>query len=78
MVSIHLVWHRIDTSMRSKPRVSISPRWRPKPEMTWHPRSMPTGYRKTRRTEKPDVNSMHSVKRKYIVFSIIGYGIDHV
>ena len=52
---IHLVWHRIDTSMSSRPSASVSSRWRPKPEMTRHPRSMPAGL-------KNDVNSMRSVE----------------
>ena len=32
--------------------VSQSKGWRPKPEMTWQPRSIPAGHRKTRGTEK--------------------------
>ena len=51
-VWILLVWHRIDTFMRSRPSVSVSPRWRPKHEMTWHTRWVPAGHRKTRGTEE--------------------------
>ena len=32
--------------------MSTGPRWWPKPEMTWHPRSLPARHRKTRGTEK--------------------------
>ena len=35
---------RLDTSMRSRPIVSVSPRWLPKPTMTWHSRSIPGGH----------------------------------
>ena len=53
---IHLVWHQIDTSMRSRPSVSVSSRWLWKPEITWHPRSNPTGL-------KNNINSARSVER---------------
>ena len=57
IVWIHLVWHGIDTSMRSRPSVSVSPRRRLKPEMTWYPRSIiPAGL-------KNEVNSVRSVER---------------
>ena len=45
--------------------MSVSPRWRPKAEMTWHPRSIPAGHRKSAGL-KNDVSSMCSVERKYI------------
>ena len=42
--------------MRSRPSVKKSQRWWPKPEMTSHPRSIPTGL-------ENDVNSMRSIER---------------
>lgn len=32
--------------------MSVSPKWQPKLEMTWHLLSIPTGHRKPSRTEK--------------------------
>ena len=39
-----LVWHRVNTSMRLRLSLSVSPRWQRKPEMTSHPWSIPTGH----------------------------------
>ena len=41
--------------MRLRPSVSVSPRWRLKPQMTWHPRSVPAGL-------KNDVKSIRSIE----------------
>ena len=55
---IHLVSHRIGTSMRSRPRMSGTPRGR-KPKMTWDPRSIPAGL-------KDDVKSKCSIERNNV------------
>ena len=60
----HLIWHRIDTGMRSRPSVSVIPRWQTKPEMI---------IVKLRKL-KNNTNSMHSVEcnnHYYLFFLII-------
>ena len=62
---------------------SVQVQVRRKPEMTWHPRSIPAGHRKTRGTEKQRNNSMRSIKRNegegwegkgQVVCAVIGSG----
>ena len=48
--------------------MSVNPRWLPKTEMTWHPRSIPTGHLKPAGLKK-DVNSMRSVEHNKIIIS---------
>lgn len=73
IIIFHLVWYWIDTSMRSSPSVSVSPKWQPKLEMTLHLLSIPTGHHKPSRTEKQLKNYC------YLTFVILAFllALDH-
>ena len=72
IIIFHLVWYWIDTSMRSRPSVSVSPKWQPKLEMTWH-LLIPAGHSKPSRTEKQLKNYC------YLTFVILAFllALDH-